>query len=286
LVIERSLIIVSGKGGVGKSAVSAAIALLAQRAGKKVLVLAMSPGPGLAAHLGIGSLDYEPIEVRPGLYAAAIDRAKALTEYLQAQMGVPRMARFGPLARAFDALASTAPGIREVITMGKVLYEVRQRRWDLVVADAPPTGQIGSHLVAPRTVADLVPTGRIKGQAGWMDAILGDPERSGLLLVTLAEELPVNETRETLAWLDEHPVIDVLPPVVNRVLPKLEVTAATMRRLEPGPVHDAAQLHRSLYVGQQEWLDELPPGPRLPYLFGLNTPGEVAVRLSDLLESA
>jgi anion-transporting ArsA/GET3 family ATPase len=170
--------------------------------------------------------------------------------------------------------------------MGKVLYEVRQRRWDLVVADAPPTGQIGSHLVAPRTVADLVPTGRIKGQAGWMDAILGDPERSGLLLVTLAEELPVNETRETLAWLDEHHVIDVLPPVVNRVLPKLEVAAATMRRLEPGPVHDAAQLHRSLYLGQQEWLDELPPGPRLPYLFGLNTPGEVAVRLSDLLESA
>jgi anion-transporting ArsA/GET3 family ATPase len=195
------------------------------------------------------------------------------------------MARFGPLARAFDALASTAPGIREVITMGKVLYEVRQRRWDLVVADAPATGQIGSHLVAPRTVAELVPTGRIKGQAGWMDAILGDPERTALLLVTLAEELPVNETKETLGWLDEHQVIHVLPPVVNRVLPKLEVAAATVRRLEEGPVRAAAELHRSLYAGQQEWLDELPAGPRLPYLFGLNTPGEVAMRLSDLLES-
>ena len=284
-MIERSLIVVSGKGGVGKSAVSAAIALLAQRAGKKVLVLAMTPGPGLPAHLGVGSLEYEPIEVRPGLHAASIDRAKALTEYLQAQMGVPKVARFGPLARAFDALASTAPGIREVITMGKVLYEVRQRRWDLVVADAPPTGQIGSHLVAPRTVSELVPTGRIKGQAGWMDAILGDPERSGLLLVSLAEELPVNETKEALAWLDEQQVIDVLPPVVNRVLPKLEVTAAAIRRLEDGPVRHAAELHRALYAGQREWLDDLPAGPRLPYLFGLNTPGEVAVRLSDILES-
>ena len=194
-MLDRSLIVVTGKGGVGKSAVAAAIGLLGQRSGKRVLVTAMASPIGLATHLGLGSLGYEPVEVRPGLHASVVDRTKALTEYLQVQMGVPSVARFGPVLRAFDALASTAPGIREVITIGKVLYEVRQRRWDLVVADAPPTGQIGSHLRAPRTVSELVPAGRIREQAGWMNNILGDRDRTALVMVTLPEELPVNETR-------------------------------------------------------------------------------------------
>ncbi len=115
-----------------------------------------------------------------------------------------------------------------------------------------------------------------------MDAILGDPDRSGLLLVSLAEELPVNETKETLAWLDEDQVIDVLPPVVNRVLPKLEVTRRLFAAFERGagagrrPAPPLA-VRRTAGVA-----DQLPPGPHLPYLFGLQHPGRGGVRLADL----
>ncbi|MGH8875434.1 MAG: ArsA family ATPase [Acidimicrobiia bacterium] len=284
-VLDRKLVIVSGKGGVGKSAVAAALALLANRQGRRVLVVSMSGDGGLAAHLTSGPLDYRPTELRPGLHAMAIDRSKALTEYLQVQLGAPSMARFGPLARAFDALASAAPGIREVVTIGKVLWEVRRRTWDLVVADAPPTGQVGSYLRAPRTVRELVPTGRIREQAAWMEQILLTGEVCRLAVVTVPEELPVNETLETLSWLQGEGVVATPEVLANRVLPPLRASAKTVSALPSGPARDAAELHLALRREQERWLEELPPGRSLPYLFGLATPGEVAARLADELEA-
>lgn len=283
-MLDRELLIVTGKGGVGKSAIAAALALQAQRAGLRVLAIAMTDRAGLAAHLGSPPLTPEAHEVRHGLYALAIERPAALIEFLRAQLGLPRVTRLGLLARAFDALASTAPGIREVITMGKVLYEVKRGAWDLVVADAPPTGQIGSHLRAPRTVTELVPRGRIREQSDWMLELLADAERSGLLLVTVAEELPVVETTEALHWLTEEKLVPVLGVVANRVLDPLGVSAGVVGKLEEGAHQQAALLHNALHREQQHWLDQLPPGIRLPYLFGLLTPSEVAARLADAWE--
>ncbi len=282
LMLERRLIIVTGKGGVGRSAVSAALALRAVHLGKRVLAVAMTDDLGLALHLGRERLTYDAKEVRPGLHALFVHRPTALDEYLKVQLGVPRVSRMGPLARAFDALASTAPGIREVITMGKVLWEVRTDNWDLVIADGPPLGQIGSHLRAPLTVSELVPVGRVQEQAGWMMDILSDSSVSGMLLVTLAEELPITETEEAIGWLAEHRLIDRPQVVANRVLPPLPVSKREIKEADPGPVREAALLHRALYGEQQKWLEELPPDRQLPYLFGLHTPPEVAARLADI----
>ncbi len=284
-MLDRNLLIVTGKGGVGKSAVATALALLAQRTGLRVLLVSMTSGEGVAAHLGTGPLRHQALEVRPGLSAAVVDRARALTEYLQVQLGVPRLASLGPLSRAFDALASTAPGIREVITVGKVLWEARREEWDLVVADGPPIGQIGSHLRAAKTVGELVPTGRIRGQAAWMTELLADPARAALVMVTTAEELPVIETLEALVWLEEEKPITVLPPLINRVLEPLEVTAGELATLPEGPHRSAAELHQALWSEQQEWLARLPDGPHLPLLFGVLTPAEVAAQLADALEA-
>ncbi len=280
-MLERRLIIVTGKGGVGRSAVSAALALRAVHMGKRVLTIAMTDDLGLALHFGRERLDYEPQEIRPGLHALAIHRPAALNEYLRVQLGVPKITRMGPIARAFDALASTAPGIREVVTMGKVLWEVRRDNWDLVVADGPPLGQIGSHLRAPQTVTELVPVGKVREQADWMIELLADPLMSGMLLVTLAEELPVTETREALDWLVEHPVMDHRLVVANRILPPLRATSRQLKEAGPGPVREAATLHKALYEEQQRWIGELPPDRQLPFLFGLHTPPEVAARLAD-----
>jgi anion-transporting ArsA/GET3 family ATPase len=198
-------------------------------------------------------------------------------EYLRVQIGVPGLATFGPAARAFDALAATAPGIREIVTLGKVLWEVRQGRYDLVIGDGPPTGQISGLLRAPLTIAELVPAGRIRQQAEWMAGMLLDPLISKLVLVTVPEELPTIETLEAL--LEQEKLVGRTQVVANRVLPRLATDA-----VGAGPVAEAAALHRSLYAGQQEWLERLPPEVSLPFQFGLLTPGEVAARLADAWE--
>jgi anion-transporting ArsA/GET3 family ATPase len=280
-MLERRLIIVTGKGGVGRSAVSAALALRAVHLGKRVLAIAMTDDLGLALHFGRERLDYEAKEIRPGLHSLAIHRPAALNEYLSVQLRVPKVTRMGPIARAFDALASTAPGIREVVTMGKVLWEVRKDIWDLVIVDGPPLGQIGSHLRAPQTVTELVPVGKVREQADWMIELLADPAMSGMLLVTLAEELPATETREALSWLADHQVIEHQQVVANRILPRLQASQREIGAVGPGPVREAASLHKALFEEQQRWIAELPPDRQLPFLFGVHTPPEVAARLAD-----
>lgn len=279
-VLDRRLVIVSGKGGVGKSAVAAGLAILAQRTGRRVLAVEMvSPG-GLSNHFGVGPLTFEPREVRPGLHAMQIVRSEALLEYLSLQLHLPGVGRFGAIARAFDALATAAPAVREIITIGKILWEVREERWDLVVVDGPPTGQLGSYLRAPVSITELVPTGRIGAQARWMRTALADPETTSLAIVTLPEELPTTETEETLVWLDKEQVVPDPVVVANRVLPDL----GNIETSEP-TLGEIAVLHRSLWSEQQVWLDRISPAMRLPYLFGLFTPGEVAVQISDELEA-
>lgn len=279
-MLEKRLLLVSGKGGVGKSALSAGLALLAQRRGLRVLVIAMGAPDGLAAHFGTGDLEFEPRELRPGLHAMHMVRSDALLEYLSIQLGIRGITRFGPMARAFDALATTAPGIREIITIGKAIWEVREDRWDIVIADAPPTGQIGSYLRAPVTISELVPSGRVRAQADVMMSTLKDPTATELILLTLPEELPVTETEETMAWLSKEDLIAKPTLITNRVLSELSDPDTP-----PGPVGEAATLHRSLWREQQEWLERLPPDHALPYYFGVFTPGEVAAHIADELET-
>lgn len=279
-MLDKRLAIVSGKGGVGKSAVAAALALLGQRHGLRILAVEMESGGGLSAHFGTGPLEFEPREVRPGLHAMQIVRSDALLEYLSLQLRLPGMGRFGAMARAFDALATAAPAVREIVTIGKILWEVREDRWDLVVVDAPPTGQIASYLRAPASISELVTTGRIRTQSQWMAETLGDPSMTQLLLVTLAEELPATETAETIDWVRQTGVVSEPVVVANRILEKLGPGDPPN-----GPVGDMVTLHRSLNDEQEKWLDELPPDLTLPYLFGLFTPAEVAAHISDELEA-
>ena len=279
-MLDRRLVIVSGKGGVGKSAVASGLALLGQRHGLRMLAVGMETGGGLAAHFGTGPLEFKPREVRPGLHAMEMVRSDALLEYLSLQLRLPGMGRFGAVARAFDALATAAPAVREIVTIGKILWEVREDRWDLVVVDAAPTGQIASYLRAPASISELVATGRIRSQAEWMAETLADPSKSQLVLVTLAEELPTAETLGTIDWLERSGVVSRPVVIANRVLEP--VTATTT---PAGPAGDMVTLHRSLVEEQSKWLDKLAPDLALPYLFGLFTPGEVAAHISDDLEA-
>ena len=280
-MLDRSLLLVSGKGGVGKSAVTAALGIVAARRGLSVLTISMTDDPGLAAHLGVDRLGYTAQEVRPGIHALAIDRARALDEYIRLQLHAPRVAPLGPVARGLNALADTVPGIRDIITIGKALFESGKGSWDLVIADAPPLGQIASYLRAPVTIAGLVPMGRVRDQALQYEAQLTDPGHTAMVLVATPEELPVVETVE--AHEEIAHLADIAAVIANRVLDPLGVSEETLACVTAGPHRDAGRLHRGLHSAQRRWIAELPDGPAVPYLFGVHTPGEVAVLIADRL---
>jgi anion-transporting ArsA/GET3 family ATPase len=285
-MLDRRLLLVSGKGGVGKSAVTAALSILAARQGRRVLALAMTDAIGLAAHLGVDDLTYEPTPLQPGLYGSAVNRSRALDEYLKLQLRMPRAMPTGQVSRALNLLVDTAPGVREIISMGKPIYEVWKDEWDVVITDAPSLGQLQSYLNAPATITDLVPAGAVQEQAASLHDTLSDPGTSGLVLITTPEELPIVETAEAIADLDADPRIAITCVAANRVLAPLEASTAAVAELSSSPWRDAGLLHTGLRDSQETWLGRLPAEPRLPFLFGLHTPAEVAAQLADEWERA
>jgi anion-transporting ArsA/GET3 family ATPase len=220
-LLDRQLLFVTGKGGVGKTTIAASLGLLAARAGQRTLVCEVDAKGTLAAAYESGRLDFTPRPIDEQLFAMAMNTEDSLREYLSLQLRVPILARIGPLARSLDFVASAAPGVKEILTVGKLCYEVRERHYDLVVVDAVSTGHILGQLAAPQAINELVQVGVVREQTRWMLDILEDPERTGLLVVTSPEEMPVNETIELTGRLADHTRVDLAAVVVNRVLPEL-----------------------------------------------------------------
>jgi anion-transporting ArsA/GET3 family ATPase len=277
-----TLTFVSGKGGTGKSAVAAAIAIDRARSGLTVLAIDMGGNPGLGTHLGGTRLSYDPIEMRPGLWAMSMDRATALDEYLKLQLRVPQGAPTRQIAGALAVLADTAPGVREIISIGKPIYEVWRSRWDAVIVDAPSLGQFQSYLRAPATIRELVPTGNVRRQANDLATTLADPSVTSVVLVTTPAELPVRETTEALAVLERERLCP--PPVVavNRALEPSGLDATDVAQLPPGTsVRAAAELQVTMEADQATWSSHIAHRITLPFLRGVLTPEEVAVQLAD-----
>jgi anion-transporting ArsA/GET3 family ATPase len=185
------------------------------------------------------------------------------------------------LTRALNVLVETAPGVREIVSIGKPVFEMWRGRYDLILVDAPPLGQLQSYLRAPTTISDLVPGGPIRSQASRLHASLTDEEITGLILVSTPEELPAAETLEALESLTAEKLASLVAVVANRVLPPIEVTVSQLEALPAGPHREAAAHHLAAFESQQDWMTQLPAGPSLPYLFGVRTAGEVAEHLSD-----
>src|SRR3954470_13431114 len=198
-LLDRQLLFVTGKGGVGKSTIAASLALLAAQRGKKTLVCEFDAKGNLSDFFETGPTRFEEREIMPRLWAMSMDTEASLKQYLSLQLKLPLVARMGPLARMFDFVATAAPGVKEIVTVGKLVWEVREGHYDLVVVDAAPTGHIIGQLAAPQAINELVQVGLIRQQTGWLLDILGDPTQTGLVIVSTPEEMPVNETIELSA---------------------------------------------------------------------------------------
>ena len=134
----------------------------------------------------------------------AMNTEDSLREYLRLFVKVPLVGRIGPLARTFDFVADAAPGVKEILAVGKLAYEARERHYDLVVVDAEASGHIVAQIAAPRVISELVQVGMVRQQTRWMTDILEDPALTGLVIVTTPEEMPVSETIDLIGRLDQE----------------------------------------------------------------------------------
>ena len=200
-LLDHRLLVVTGKGGVGKSTVSAALALLAVRRRKRVLVCEVNAQERVAPLLGQPGAGPVTREALPGLFTLNVMPRESMREYglMVLRFKTIYDAVFeNRLARYF---LRAIPSLAELVMLGKILHEVRlvergRPRWDLVVLDAPATGHALQLLRVPAALLDTVPPGPLRRDAEWMRDLLVDPAVTSLSIVTLPEEMPVNEAIE------------------------------------------------------------------------------------------
>jgi anion-transporting ArsA/GET3 family ATPase len=277
---QSRVLVVAGKGGVGKTTVTAALARTACHAGLSVLVVELEGKPGVPAAFGQGgTLDYEETVLADGngvVRARRITPDDALLEYL-ADHGMKRISKRLVSSGALDVVATAIPGIRDILVLGKVKSLERERVADLILVDAPATGHAMTFLSSAQGLLDAARAGPVRTQAADVVELLTDPARTQVVLVTLPEEMPVSEVVEAAYALEDKIGVSLGPVVVNGCLldepllatdPAAAAAEAGMS-LDPAAARalgDAADFQAHRFGLQEEQLQRLADELPLPQL--------------------
>jgi anion-transporting ArsA/GET3 family ATPase len=303
VLLDKRLVVVTGKGGVGRTTVATALGLAAARTGKRVIVAEVAQQERMSRAFRREGVGYSETELADNFWAMSVDPQRALDEYLGAQ--IP-----GPLSgallhnRIFEYFVAAAPGVRELTTIGKV-WELAQldrkygssSRYDLVILDAPASGHGLAMLRAPRTFADIARVGPVRRRADMIHDFLRDPERTGVVSVALPQEMPVNETIEFREKLREEMGMETGTVVVNQLLPD-RFTGEEAEQIEAvngdhGSDEVAAALRAALSehrraksqrVQLRRLKKEIPDAVTLPYLWEPDLALGDLEKLADELE--
>jgi anion-transporting ArsA/GET3 family ATPase len=285
-LLDKRLIVVTGKGGVGKTTVAVALGLAAARAGKRTMVAEVAQQERMSRAFRREGVGYSEAELARNFFAMSVDPEHALDEYLSQQVG----GTLGNMLfhnRIFEYFVAAAPGVRELTTIGKVweLAQLQRRDskatpYDLVIVDAPASGHGLALLRAPRTFADIARVGPVRRRADMIHEFLTDPKRTGVVAVALPQEMPVNETIEFRDKLDDSMGMATDLVVANALLPERftgpEAEAIAAANGDHGVPEVAAAMRAALSEhrrarGQRTQLrrlkKELDNVVTLPYLF-------------------
>lgn len=280
------VVVVAGKGGVGKTTVTATLAMAAQRTGMSVLIVEVEGKSGLAAAFDRPPLGYEETEMAPGIRARTLTPDEALLDWL-ANNGLRRISKRLVQTGALEVVATAVPGMKDILVLGKVKSLEQQRSADLIVVDAPAAGHAISFLTSAQGLLDAVRVGPVRKQAADVVELLSDSSRCQVVLVTIPEETPVNELVDTAYAIEDRVGVALGPVVVNGCYEELplgdDLSVAGVQRdaglldvfVADGEAQDLARAaafrteRAAIQRRQADRLAERLPLPqiRLPYLF-------------------
>lgn len=234
-LLEKRLVFVSGKGGVGKTSVSALLGLLAAKQKKRTLIIEVNSLGRIAPLFNEDPTPHEEIAIAPYLSAINLDPKKCFEEYVLKQI------RFKKIYNAFfnnkyvTNFLNATPGLNELLMLGKI-YELEKAyqnkltgklKYDLIIVDSPATGHGLSFLEVPSIVLSVVKVGPMKSNAESILSLLNNQKKTAISLVTLAEEMPVSETKEFIKSLSEKTKMAIGPLFVNGITPKIDPVSKT-----------------------------------------------------------
>ena len=254
-ILDRRLVVLSGKGGVGKSVVGAALGLAAARRGKKVLLIEVDAPLEAARRLGAAPAGSRETEVRPGLFTLNLRPRDAMDDYVRHVIKIEAFARRILDSPVYERFYSWAPGLKELMLLGKIMVTAESKArgaYDLVLFDAPATGHGLSMLKVPEAAATAIPVGPIGNNARRVISLLRDQRRCTLVMVTIPEEMAVVEAMELQRVADEEVGIHQSALVMNACHERRfsEAEAADVLRLSAehasGPLAPGIELSGAL----------------------------------------
>jgi anion-transporting ArsA/GET3 family ATPase len=297
------LVIVTGKGGVGKTTVSVALGMRAAAEGKRTIVCEVSAQENASRMFEHTTVGFHEVELEENLWAISIDPDESMREYVLLQLKVRAMRDMLFRSRIFNYLTAATPGLKELVTIGKI-WELAQfdrkvksgRKYDTVIVDAPATGHGVGFLQTPRTFANIARVGPIHSQAQTLDNFITNHENTGVAIVALPEEMPVNESAALEHDLVEEVGVEVDRVYLNGLYPerfsKEDVERLTeLAAAEDGASRAAARAALSEFGRARSQRAQLArlrrrvqaPVKTLPFLFEPDLGPEAARRLSKRL---
>jgi len=224
---QLRFLFVTGKGGAGKTTVSAALALAMARAGRRVLIATSGAKPRTAELVGSAALSTQIEPLRHNLWGVLLTPEVALREYGTLVLKSPRLVEALFDNKYVQGFFNGAPGLKEWALLGKAWYHTTETlpdgrpRFDVVIFDAPATGHGLDMLRVPKVILSAAPPGRLRTDAERAFSFLRDPSKSGVVVVTLPEEMPTNETLELVSALRDDLALPITEIVLNSALTPL-----------------------------------------------------------------
>lgn len=224
-LLSRRLILVSGKGGVGKTTVSLALGLLANKLKKNVLLIEFNSTDRLAPYFRLKKVGQKLTQVKPGLSIININPSDCFEEFILSRVHFKPLVDMFVKSRFVTAFLDAVPGLNELLMVGRI-YEAEkelkkksktEKNFDLIVVDCPASGHGVSSFEVPHVLSRAITVGPLRVLADQMIELLTDAKRTVFCPVTLAEEMPVTETIELIDLVKDKLKIKLGPIFLNNI---------------------------------------------------------------------